>query len=495
MIAETATAVAEHGVGFVELLDAARDDFGAEAEFLGELFLLLALVRDELVQRRIDEADGDRESIHRLEDADEVAALERQKLVQSFNSSFPAVGEDHFLNGALAFLALLREFEVGEEHVLGAAEADAFGAEFAGLAGILRRVGIGANSESAYGVGPLHQCLICRRERWRDEIHLAGVDEALTAIERDPFAFLDGLAADGHGLRLIVNVELFGADDAALAPAAGDDCGVRSFTSSGGEDSLCDGHSADIFGAGFAANKNDLFALLGPFLGVVSGEDDLADCGAGYGVDAGAEDARFERLLVELGVDDGIEEALDIFRFYSKYGFFLRDQFFIGHVDGHLEGCGRSALAGAGLEHVELSVFNGELHVLHVAEVFLKFCSNFFQLPVNLGHDALHLGERHRRADAGDDVFALRVDEVIAVEGFVAGARVTREADTGAGIVAGVAENHLHDVDGGAEEAGDLLYAAIGDGFFGHPGAEYCADGAPELLDRVFGEVFAGLFA
>ena len=103
---QAAAAVAEHGVGFVELLDAARDDVGAEAEFLGELFLLLALVRNELVQRRIDEADGDRESIHRFEYADEVAALERQELVQSFNAGFLVVGQDHFLDGALALLAL-----------------------------------------------------------------------------------------------------------------------------------------------------------------------------------------------------------------------------------------------------------------------------------------------------------------------------------------------------------------------------------------------------
>ena len=239
--------------------------------------------------------------------------------------------------------------------------------------------------------------------------------------------------------------------------------------------------------------EDDFFALLGPVFGVWAREDDLADRGAGNGVDAGAEDARFQRLLVDLGVDDRVEEALDVFGLDAHDGFFFGDQFLVGHVHGHLECGGGSALAGARLEHVELAVFDGELHVLHVAIVFLKFYSNFFELAVDLGHDALHLGEVHRRADAGDDVFALGVDEVVAVEDLLAGAGVAREADAGAGIVAGVAEDHLHDVDGGAEEAGDFLHAAVGDGFFRHPGAEHGADGAPELLDGIFGEVLAGL--
>ena len=139
--------------------------------------------------------------------------------------------------------------------------------------------------------------------------------------------------------------------------------------------------------------------------------------------------------------------------------------------------------------------FDGELHVLHVAIVFLKFFSNFFELPVDLGHELLHLGQVHRRADAGDDVFALRVDEVVAVENSFAGAGIAREADAGAGGVAGVAEDHLHDVDGRAEEAGDLLDAAVGDRLFRHPGAEDGADGAPELFDGILGEIFACLFA
>ena len=68
----------------------------------------------------------------------------------------------------------------------------------------------------------------------------------------------------------------------------------------------------------------------------------------------------------------------------------------------------------------------GELHVLHVFVVLLELLGDAVELVVDLGHIALHLGDRLRRADAGDHVLALRVDQVLAVELFspVDGSRV-----------------------------------------------------------------------
>ena len=83
----------------------------------------------------------------------------------------------------------------------------------------------------------------------------------------------------------------------------------------------------------------------------------------------------------------------------------------------------------------------------------------------------------NRSADSRHYIFALRVGEIVAVENFFAGAGVAREAHARSGVVAGIAEHHLHDVDGCAEQTGDFFYAAIGDGFFRHPRTEHRADG------------------
>ena len=79
--AKAASAVAEHWVGFMKLLDSASHDVRADAKLLRQFLLLLALVRHELMQRWIDQSDGYRKAVHGLEDSDEVAALERQKLI------------------------------------------------------------------------------------------------------------------------------------------------------------------------------------------------------------------------------------------------------------------------------------------------------------------------------------------------------------------------------------------------------------------------------
>ena len=86
------------------------------------------------------------------------------------------------------------------------------------------------------------------------------------------------------------------------------------------------------------------------------------------------------------------------------------------------EGGDGGAFAAAALEHVEFS-FDGELEILHVLVVFFELLADgegeFF---VGLGQGCRPGGRKFERgADAGDNVFALGVDEVIAVEGVFAG--------------------------------------------------------------------------
>ena len=114
------------------------------------------------------------------------------------------LGEDHLAHrvDAVAF----------EEHVLGAAEADADGAERDGVRGLLRRVGVGADAHARRLRAPLHQLLevlellgLLRRlvavdqagdDFGRRRLDLAGVDLAGGAVDRQPVAFLEGLAVD-----------------------------------------------------------------------------------------------------------------------------------------------------------------------------------------------------------------------------------------------------------------------------------------------------------
>src|SRR5204863_7239793 len=113
-----------------------------------------------------------------------------------------------------------------KEHVLGTAQADAFGTELAGLLGVVPRVGVGPHRELALAnlVGPAEDGVELLGALAGLEIELA--DDHLTrgAVDGEHVALLDGGAVDRE--RLALDLDLLGADDGGLAPAAGNDGGV-----------------------------------------------------------------------------------------------------------------------------------------------------------------------------------------------------------------------------------------------------------------------------
>ena len=154
----------------------------------------------------------------------------------------------------------------------------------------------------------------------------------------------------------------------------------------------------------------------------------------------------------------------------------LRDQPLVDHVHGEAHGGEAGALAVARLQHPELALLDGELDVLHVAVVLLQLAADLFELLVDRRHVLLEFGDLLGRADAGDHVLALGVDEVFAVEDLLAGGRVAREGDAGAAVVAHVAEDHRADVGGRAPLVRVAVLPAIDDGPVVHPRAEHGAD-------------------
>ena len=100
-----------------------------------------------------------------------------------------------------------------EEHVLGAAQADAFGAHLDGAVGVARDVGVGADAQLAVLVGPLHELVVLLEEQALVglqhavldlddlgglDLDLPDVDRAGEAGEADVVAFADDLAAGGE---------------------------------------------------------------------------------------------------------------------------------------------------------------------------------------------------------------------------------------------------------------------------------------------------------
>ena len=227
-------------------------------------------------------------ALHRREDALEVASLEWQELLERLFPSGEFLGEDHLAHGTDAILL--------EEHVLGSTEADADGAEVSSA--LERRRGrrhwygpssvparppnlrtVARSPEIFLGTSALDGLRASPprwRRRWRSDV--------LAGPSRLPFTAATPLAR--------VDVQGTGPRDAALAPATGDDGGVRRHATRGGENAGGGVHAIDVLRGGLLADEDDRFHPCGSsFDGLLSAEGHGTTRGSsGRGGKAGAED-------------------------------------------------------------------------------------------------------------------------------------------------------------------------------------------------------------
>ncbi len=398
--------------------------------------------------------------------------------------------------------------------MLGAAQADALGAEVAGLTGVAGSVGIGAHEGLGELGGKVHDCAEVAAEFGFGGGHLAVVNFTGRAVERDPVAFVVGLATHFDGLFLIVNLDFAGAGNAALAHTAGNHSSVRGHTAAHGEDTLGHGHAAEVFGRGLDADEDNFLFLLGPCLSLVGEEHDLAGCCAGRcGKALGNYVGTLEGSLVEYRV----EQFVELLGLHTQQGGLFVNLAVAEEVHGDFHHSGAGALAVTGLEHPQLAVLDGEFHILHVAVVIFEAVSDgeeflsadghgFFERGIFRG--AFFLGDALKgspaarafdgdllgSANTGHNVLTLCVDEVFTVEDVFAGGSVARESHAGGRVLAHVAVYHGLHVYSGAPFFGNLVHAAVDDGAFVHPRVEHGADAAPELFPSRVGEVLAGVF-
>ncbi len=436
------------------------------------------------MQRRVERANGNRESVHRLEYAFEILALHGQQFLERRAAVFFVVGENHG--------AHVRNFLLAEEHVLGTAKANAFGAKGSRLNGIAGDVGIGADLHRAVRVGPVHEFFklgIVRRGVER--VQLALDHASGRAVERDPVAGPEGLAFDAHLARFFIDVDVAGARYAAFAHAARDDGGVAGHATARSENALGDFHAVDVFRRGFGAHQNhgNISIKSRFFHGFVGGKNDLSNGRARRRGQALRQHLDFASLFIEARH----EEVIQLIRIDAENRFFLGDQPFVHHLQRHANRGQSRALTVARLQHVEFAILNGELEILHVLVMLLQPRRDITQLVINIGHDLFEFEDWNRSAHAGNHIFALRVQQEFSVEFFRAVGRIARESDTGAAGIAEVAEDHGLHIDRRPEHVIDVVDAAIVLGAIVLPGAEHGIARHHQLLDGVLRKVALGV--
>ena len=269
---------------------------------LGQLYDVLFLLGHELVQRRIEEADGHGTGPHELAiHGLEVALLIRQDLRKGGLAALDGLGDDHLAD---------RLDTVGlEEHVLGAAQADALGAELDGLRGVARGVGVGADLQLTARVGPAHEAAEVAGDSGfygRDGL---AVDLAGGAVDGDPVAFVVASCRPASKYLSSSCMVISPQPETQQVPmprattAAWDVMPPRTVRMP-----CAASHALDVLGRGLKADKNDFLTALRPFLGVLGGEHDAAAGSAGRGGKTGADDlGSLQRGGVELRVQQSVE--------------------------------------------------------------------------------------------------------------------------------------------------------------------------------------------
>ncbi len=287
---------AHHGVDLVQLLH----DFQYPL-LLGQLLRVAALVaklhhllhqflvgREELVHGRVNETDDNRQAVHHSEDALEVLPLEGEKLIEIRLALLGGLSHDHALDKGPPLVA--------EEHVLGAAEADALGAEVAGPLGVLGVVGVGPDAEPAELVGIGEELGHLGGHPRLDKGQHAGHDLARRAVNGDDVAFLHLHLVDVEAAGLQVYGDGFAAHYARLAHPSRHHRSVAGLPPSGGEDALRGQHAGHVVGIGLGPHQDHLHPLVGQFLGPLGVEDNRT-CGCTW------------RGINPLGHDDEVELA------------------------------------------------------------------------------------------------------------------------------------------------------------------------------------------
>ena len=247
---------------------------------------------------------------------------------------------------------------------------------------------------------------------------------------------------------------------------------------------------------GLRAHQYYALAFAAPLRGAVGAEDRQAGRRAGGGVQPLRQQApALHRGLLRLRVEPRQQELIDLAGLDARKRFFLRDHSLVDQVHRDLHRRGGRPLAAPALENEQSALLDRELQVLHVSIVLLEPLGDVQELRVDLRLVPLQLADRHRRAHAGDHVFALRVHQVLAVHPLLAGRDVAGEGNAHPGVLAHVSEDHRLHVDRGAQVVRDLVEVAVIEGALVIPGVEDSEDGEAELLLRVGGKVSAVFLA
>ena len=168
-----------------------------------------------------------------------------------------------------------------------------------------------------------------------------------------------------------------------------------------------------------------------------------------------------------------MQQLVQRHRVNAQHGLIGCNHACLRHIDRDFQRGLCRALARTGLQHPQFFTLNGEFNILHIAIMRFQDVKHPRQLGIYLRHRLFHrqrlcarpltcgLGQILRRADSGNDIFALRVDQIFAIIGVFASGRVTGKGNARRRCFAHIAEDHGLHINRSAPVTRDIVEAAI----------------------------------
>ena len=114
--------------------------------------------------------------------------------------------------------------------------------------------------------------------------------------------------------------------------------------------------------------------------------------------------------------------------------------------------------------------------------------SNVLKFSVSLRHFVGQQGDSLGRANSGDHVLSLSVDQILAIKHFLARRGITGERYSGSRRLSQITEDHGLDVNRRAPFHGDAVTLAVEDCALVFPRLKHGADGPPKLFVNILRE-------
>ena len=228
------------------------------------------LMRQKFVQRRVKQADRNRQPSHHFKNCRKILALFRQQFVERDTAPLFVVRQDHLAHGSNPRSV--------KEHMLRPAQANALRAEIARGLCVGRRFGVGAYLHPAASIRPDHQCPEITHQFGLDRRHFTRHNFAGRAIQRDDIALVQRAASNAQHFGSSINLNASCTRYAWTPHATCDHRSMTGHPAACGQYALGGMHAVNVFRASFDTHENDGPAQFTETFGGVGIKHDLARC-------------------------------------------------------------------------------------------------------------------------------------------------------------------------------------------------------------------------